>query len=257
MTHGAPRCRGLALAVAVLLVVAAAHAARAEGTCPCPEEKPPPPLWTGSAGVSYNATSGNTDTSGLGLDVTVNRQPTPWGLEIRALANRAETDGVKTAERYFGGLRGKRALGERNELFLGGSWSRDRFAGFDSRVVLEAGDTFKALLGPVHELSFDVGLTWTEEDPVAAEKDSFAGALLGAAYVWKFTDTASFRERVRFFPSFEDSSDWRLTSETAIEAAIAAEWALRVSYLYARDNVPPDGFGKDDSATAVSLVWKR
>lgn len=254
----AARARLVASLVAsIWALTIGAPAVRANDNCPCPEEKPPPPLWTGSAGLSYNATSGNTDTNSLGFTATVARQPTPWGLELTALVNHAESDGETTAERLFGGIRGKRAIGERNELFLGGSWGRDRFAGFDSRVVLEAGDTFKALLGPTHELSFDAGLTWTQEDLVDAEKDSFAGAILGLAYQWKITDTATFHERVRFFPSFENSSDWRVTSETAIDAALAAEWALRVGYLYARDNVPPTGFGKDDSATSVSLVWKR
>src|SRR3954469_15401992 len=111
-----------------LLLTVGSPGARAADTRPCPEEKPPPPLWTGSAGLSYNATSGNTDTSSLGFTATVARQPTPWGLELTALVNHAESDGETTAERLFGGIRGKRAIGEPNELFLGGSWGRDRFA---------------------------------------------------------------------------------------------------------------------------------
>ena len=69
--------------------------------------------------------------------------------------------------------------------------------------------------------------------------------------------TATFRERLLYFPNFDDSDDWRWRSETTLEAALAASWAIRVGYLYTRDNVPAPGFEKSDSSTSVSLVWKR
>lgn len=65
------------------------------------------------------------------------------------------------------------------------------------------------------------------------------------------------RERLIVYPSFEDSDNWRLRSETAIEAALAASWALRVGFLHTRDNLPPLGFEKSDSSTSVSLVYER
>jgi putative salt-induced outer membrane protein len=253
-----PRASGLAaVAVAFALSFANSVALAAQETCPCPPPAPPPPLWTGSVGLSYLATTGNTDTESLGLATTWSRQPTPWGMEISALVNRAEAQGVTTAERYFAGLRVKRALGERFELFGGLSYASDEFAGFDSRAILEAGGIWKTLLGPKHELAFDAGLTWTDEEPVVGEGIDYMGAVAGAAYAWKVTDAATFRERLVFYPNFETSDDWRIRSETSFEAAFAASWALRVGYLYLRDNLPAPGFGKSDGTTSVSVVFKR
>jgi putative salt-induced outer membrane protein len=241
----------------VVLALAGARAGSAQETCPCPPPPPPPPLWTGSLGLSYLATSGNTDTESLGFAVAWARQPTPWGLEISALANRAESDGETTAERYFAGLRGKRTLGESFELFGGFSYESNEFAGFDSRALVEAGGIWKVLTGPVHELAFDAGLTWTQESPVVGEEFDYLGAVAGAAYVWKISDVATLRERLLYFPNFDTSDDWRWSSETALEAAIAASWALRVGYLYTSDNLPAPGFEKADSTTTVSVVFKR
>ena len=193
----------------VALALVGAGAGLAQETCPCPPPAPPPPLWTGSVGLSYLATSGNTDTESLGFAATWARQPTPWGMEITALANRAESDGVTTAERYYGGLRGKRALGEAFELFGGLSYESNEFAGFDSRTLVEAGGIWKALVGPVHEFAFDAGLTWTQEAPVVGEDLDFMGAVAGAAYAWKITDAATLRERLLYFPNFDTSDDWR------------------------------------------------
>ena len=239
------------------LLFAAALPLAAEETCPCPPPPPPPPLWTGSLGFSYLATSGNSDNQTLGLAAALARLPSPWGLELTAAANRAESEGEKTAERVFAGLRGKRALGERWEAFGGLSWEQDEFAGFDSRTILEAGGLWKAVVTERHLLSFDAGLTWTSEDPIVGETlDSF-GALAGLDWTWKISKTASFRERLVGYPNFDESDDWRIRSETTLEAALAASWALRASYLFTRDNLPAPGFEKDDATTSVSLVWKR
>lgn len=230
----------------------------AQEPCPCPEPAPPPPpLWTGSLGFSYLATSGNSDSQTLGLTASLARMPTPWGLEISAAANSAETDGEKTAERILAGLRGKRAFGERWEAFGGLSWEQDEFAGFDSRTIVEAGGVWKAMVSDGHRLAFDAGVTWTSEDPVVGETlDSF-GALAGLDWVWRISNSATFRERLVGYPNFDESTDWRVRSETTLEAALASSWALRASYLFTRDNLPSPGFEKDDATTAVSLVWKR
>lgn len=254
------RCRLVTLAVVALapLSVALARVARAdEPSCPCPPAAPPTPLWTGSVGLSYLETGGNSDTRTLGLAAAFARQPTPWGVEIAARANRAESDGAKTAEKWFAGVRGKRALDARLGLFGGVSGERDRFAGFDSRVILEAGATWQALAGPAHELGFDAGVTHTTEDPVVGERDGTLGALAGLTYAWKISASATLRERLVVYPSFDDSKDWRARSETALEAALAQSWAVRLGYLYERDNRPQPGFEKTDTTATVSLVWRR
>ena len=240
-----------------LLVSAAAAAQEAPELCPCPPPEPPPPLWTGSVGFGYLGTSGNSESETIGLTAEFARQPTPWGLEIKALVNRAETEGVTTAERVLAGLRGKRALSERLQLFGGLSYEQDEFAGFESRFVAETGAIWRALTGPVHELDFDAGITWTDEEPVIGEGFDYMGAVGGLTWVWKFSSVASFRERLVVYPNFDESDDWRLRSETALEAALATSWALRVGFLFTRDNLPAPGFEKDDTTTSVSLVWKR
>ena len=255
--------RSRSVLVFLLLVAAPIAAARGQApapppeNCPCPPPPPPPPLWTGSLGVSYLATTGNTDTESFGLTADWVRTPTPWGVEIHALANRAESEGVTTAERLFGAVRGRRSLSERFEAFGGFSYEQNEFAGFDARLVVEAGVLWKAIQAARHELAFDAGLTWTEEEPVLGEKFDSFGALAGFAWVWKIGEHATLKERFLYFPNFDESDDWRLSSETALDAALATSWALRVGYLYTRDNLPAPGFEKEDGATTLSLVWKR
>jgi putative salt-induced outer membrane protein len=222
------------------------------------EENPPPdPNWTGSLGLAYLATSGNTDTRTFGLDFAMARKPTPWGLEITAAFNRAEENSVTTAERYLVGGRARRALGDRLELFAGLSGEKDEFSGFDMRTVVETGVTYKALLGPSHLLSFDVGLTWTDEDRTVPEPDvSYVGGVAGLAYEWKMSDNASLTERFLYYPNFDVTSDWRMSSETALQASLTNRLALKLGYEV-RYRHQPIGDNEDtDTATKVSVVAK-
>ena len=207
-----------------------------------------------SLGLAYLATSGNSDSSTFGLDLKLDQQTGPWGLETVASFMRAATDGELTAERYSVGVRGKRQVAERWQVFVGASGLKDEFAGLDSRLMLESGATFLALKNDTHELSFDAGVAWNREKQVTGGTESYMSGIAGARYQWTITETSAFTQRVVFLPSFDDSKDWRLESETALQAALSARTALKLAYQVRRDNRPVPGFKKTDTTTVASLV---
>jgi putative salt-induced outer membrane protein len=228
------------------------------------EEEEPEPAWVGSLGLSWVATSGNTDTSSIGADFALDRKPEPWGLSLIARGNRAEDQGAKTAENYLVSGRAVRALGARWEVFGGLAWARDPFAGFDSQSVASAGATYKAVESERHLLEFDGGLTYTWEDqisPVAPEPtlvtDSidFAGGLLGLTWDWKIGKTSKLTQRLVLLPNFDDTDDWRLNSLTAIEAAINEWLALRFGFDVRHRNQPIGNAEKTDTTSTASVVF--
>lgn len=207
-----------------------------------------------SLGLSYLATTGNSDTSTGGVDAKLTWTTAPWTVEGVASYLRADQDGATTAERTKAGVRGNRAMGAQWDLFAGLSGLMDEFAGIDMRAVAEAGVTYRYVEGPVHTLAFDVGGTWTRDDPVVGETDSFLGALAAARYAWKISETAELSERLAFYPSFEESDDWRIESDLAVQAALTSATALKLSYAVRHDNVPVASYKKTDTATSLSLV---
>jgi putative salt-induced outer membrane protein len=216
----------------------------------------PQPIWTGSLGLAYLATSGNSETSTFGLNFTTERKPTPWGLTITGRFNRNEDDGVLTAERYSLGGRARRALGERWELFGGLSAEKDEFAGFEMLLLAEAGVTYKALVGPKHHLSFDAGLTWTDENRIEPEPDvDFMGAVLGLDYEWKISDNSSIIQALDFYPNFDESSDWRLTSMTALQSAVNSWLAVKLGYEVRYRNQPIGDNDDTDTTSTASVVF--
>lgn len=219
------------------------------------EEEKPEPAWKSNIGLSYVATSGNSDTNTLGFDLKVERRPEPWGFEFLANFNRAEDNGDLTAERYYAGGRAMRSLSERWEVFAGLSGEKDEFAGFDLRALVEGGVTYHALLGPKHLLSFDGGLTWTDEDRIVPPDVSYFGGVAGLHYEWKISDTASLYERLLFYPNFDDSSDWRLSSDTGLQVSMTSLLAVKLGYELRYRNQPIGDADDTDTTTKASLVF--
>lgn len=219
-----------------------------------PEAAPAEPRWKGSVGLSFLSTSGNSDTQSLGSEAAFERVPDPWGFHIGANFSRVEENGEKTAERYYAQFRAERKLGERWSLFGGLSGERDRFAGFDLRAVVELGGSLRVLHGPKHELSFDGGLTWTSEDLSAGGSKDSPGGLLAADYAWQITKSAQWTDRLEYYPSFEDSDDWRLTYKAGLAADLTRRLALKVGYELRYDHQPVAGFEDTDTTFNTSLV---
>ena len=220
------------------------------------EEAEEEPIWKGSLGLAWVATSGNTDTSTFGLDFGLDRRPEPWGLSFVARGNRADDNGVLTAENYFAAGRAVRKLSERWEAFGGLQWSKDPFAGFDSLSVVSAGVTYIAVDNDRHLLTFDGGLAYTWEGRVPPEQDTdFAGGVFGLGWEWRLSDNAKLTERLIFYPNFDNSADWRLTSMTGLEASVNAWLALRLGLDIRQRNEPIGDAEKTDMTSTASVVF--
>jgi putative salt-induced outer membrane protein len=220
------------------------------------EESPPEPAWTGSLGLGWLATSGNSDTSSFGLDFGLDRKPEPWGLSFAARANRADNDGELTAENYFVAARAVRKINDRWEGFGGLQWSKDPFTGFDSQTIASAGATYIAISDDLQVLSFDAGLAYTWEDrvPPGGSIDYFGG-VLGLYWERKLGASSKLTERLMFYPNFDTSSDWRLTSVTGIEAAVNSWLALRFGFDLRYRNEPIGDAESTDTTSTASVVF--
>ena len=214
--------------------------------------------WTASVGFSYLSTGGNTDTSSLGLKLEATREPGPWGIELKALGDRADQDDQLTAERFYIGARATRALAAGPELFAGLSFEQDEFSGIDLRTIAEAGVSLTSIDTDEHKLVFDLGLTYTDEDRLAPDQDSDGlGAVLGLKYDRNINEHVSFSQAVTYFPNFEDSEDWRAESLTALTAALTEHFAMQLGYEIRHRNQPVGDREDKDTSAKASLVWKK
>jgi len=241
----------------LFLWLAAAGAALAQAPCPCPTPPAgPPPLWSGSAELSFLSTSGNTTTSSLGSGLEVDYKPAPWTVIFKAGYLRSSTDGVTTAEQLNASVKGIRDLTPRIDVYAGGGYLRNRFAGLNSFITGEGGAGYKILVGPVHTLRGELGLGYNREDRLVGGNRNYASARAGLGYKWEFSKTAAFTNDASYQRDFSDSENWIFSDKAAVAASLTATFSLKASYtlLYRHEPVPT--FKRTDTATAVALVAK-
>ncbi len=237
----------LAFAVLALWGVAGAVVAQ--------EAPPSPPSWSGEGGLSFIKTSGNSETSTFGATLKLFHDEGPWRIGISGGYLRSSDSDVKTAERTEGLLRAERGLGERFALYGQLSYLRNPFAGIDGEETLESGGLYKLARGPKHFLSTSAALAYTWQQRLApAEDRNVAGGRFAIAYKWQISPTADLTQDLDYLQSFDDSSDRRLTSKTAITAAINQVFAIKLgdSLFFYNDPVP--GKKKTDNTIYASIV---
>ena len=222
-----------------------------------PAEELPEPDWNFELGLSYLATSGNSDTSSGGFKAALVKDWDPWSLEAQAFYLRAEDEDETTVDRYGAGLSGARALNERWSLTAGWSGEKDRFSGIDFRSVLNFGIKWATVTSKRWTLESLAALTWTSESfDGDLPSNDYLGASVGVKSAWKLSESADLSTKMVYFPNFDESEDYRFEGDLALTASLSSSWALALGYQVRYDNLPVPGFEKTDTATTASLVLK-
>ncbi|HUQ53739.1 MAG TPA: DUF481 domain-containing protein [Gammaproteobacteria bacterium] len=213
----------------------------------------PPDPFVGGAALGYLSTSGNTEASSLNslLKITWDVDG-PWKHNWTALAIKASSNEVTTAEAYAAGYKATRDFSATSYLFFSGDWREDRFSGYDRQVTEAVGYGRRLLDTPRHMLALEGGVGAKQSDLITgAELDEaiVRGAL---DYLLTLSENASFNQRVLI----EQGDDNRYTESTsALKTRIVGNLALVLSYVIKSNSDVPVGIEKTDRFTALSLEY--
>ena len=220
---------------------------------------PPPPLWDVQIGASFVGTSGNSDTSSTGADFGLHRRWLVWQLESTASAVRSSDQGVSTAERYLGALRGQRKLTPIIGLTTGIKLERDQFSGMNFRSISDVGLSWALVRRAAWTLDGISAIALLHEDPtiVDAKRNSPIGVFQLLSRI-PLGPSGATTQRVTYYPDFKDTNAYRSEMELAVQAAMNSHFALKLGYLVRLSNAPVAGFEKTDTTTTASVVmnWK-
>jgi putative salt-induced outer membrane protein YdiY len=248
-THPFMMLKRLVWAIAMTLGIAAGSAAQ---TPP----KEPPPLWDAQVGGSFVGTSGNTDTSTIGADLSMNRRGAVWRVESTATAVRTTDRGLRTAERYLGAFRISRKLTSILGVTAGERAERDRLAGMDFRNILDGGLSWALVRTPGWTLDSVTALAWNHEEPLGGPDVDHPIGVLQALSRIPFGTGGDTTQRFTYFPDLRDATGYRSEAEVTAQAAINSRLALKLGYLWRYSNSPVPGFTKTDNTTTASVVLR-
>ena len=268
---------GTFLAAAILISIAAGAALAADGEAPG---------WYLDAELAQVMTSGNSETSTLGMGAKLRRLWTKSELTFTGGATSTESSLItrtatgtpmdfqvnedkvtaKTAELYY--VRGwyKYNFSPKFFAYTGADWLANRFAGIDSRflVAMGAGNTWKN----TENFKFDTfySFTYTFQEDVVKNpfiKTDFPGVRVGYTLDARLSGTTNFESRLIGDLNLDNSDDVRLDWYNALPVSISETLQLKpaIQLLWlnqpALTNVPLlDGAGVPTGDTVTTPLEK-
>lgn len=219
--------------------------------------------WTGEGAFNAGYTTGNTETTDIGLTLKLDREQGPWAVGLEASADFGETDGVETRNRWGLGFQLDRQINDKLYGFGRLSYEQDEFSGFESRAFVGAGLGYAVLEGERTQWSIE-GAPGLRIDEVAPTFDA-NGLLLtegtteesfsvrGASnFAHQFNDMVAFTNDTAV--TWADVST-QITNSAAITAQLTERISGRVSYDVRFDTDPPEGFEDTDTALKLGIVY--
>ncbi|MAP93990.1 MAG: hypothetical protein CMK07_03470 [Ponticaulis sp.] len=219
--------------------------------------------WTGEGSFSASASTGNTETTHVGLGLKLNYETGRWEYGLNTSADYGETDGSETENRFL--IAGNVDAQLRDRLFGYGqaSYEADEFSGFESRIFAGVGlgyDIFDSEKTK-WQIRGGPGIKIDEVRPVVTNgvvttpgetEESFS--VLGKSdFSYIFNENVSFTNATTGIYASEST---QFTNTTALTASLTNTLSARVSFDVRHDTNPPEGFEATDTTTKVSLVYK-
>jgi putative salt-induced outer membrane protein len=218
----------------------------------------PPPEWSGEGAFNAGFTTGNTETTDLGVALKLKHQGDNWIQSGELLADYGETDDVESRNRLFAAGQIDRIFDDRLSGYGRLTWERDEFSGFDNRWFAGLGMAWKAIDGDVTKWTIEGGPGYkidevraTLTDPASTEES--IGARAGSKFEHKFNDAVTLSNTTEAVYS---QASTQLLNVVALTANVWGNLSARVSLDVRHDTDPLEGFEATDTATKFSLVYK-
>ncbi len=205
-----------------------------------------------SIAFGYVGTTGNTDTDTFNTEVLLDITTENWLHKMKFQGLGSQENAQATAERYYFGNKSDYNLDENQYLFLKGSYTDDRFSGFEYQAAVSAGYGRHLIKNDRFELQGFGGLGYRENSIINGGSEGEVIVSLGEEFEWIISENAVFTQ------SFTtEIGDVRTTSilELGLETNIIGDITTKIAFQARSNSDVPVGREKTDTLTSVSLVY--
>ena len=223
--------------------------------------------WSGEGALSAGMTSGNTDTSDVGLSFDVDHVTGSWDYGFQGQFDYGKQDGEETRNRAFLGANIDYDIGERMFTYARGSYEVDQFTGFDSRSFVGGGLGYRFLgWEPVSWVIRGGPGVKVDEVKRVITTDDLGGALIIPAetvtsvavlgkskFEWALNDKVTLSDMTDIIYAEEST---QISNGLALTAQINGSLSARFGFDTRYDTNPPLGFESTDTATKIGVVYK-
>ena len=236
------RCPLFTVALVAVLVAGQSLAQDAE------EER----SYDASIALGYVATSGNTNTKSANAEILYTKRVARWTHSLKLQGLGSQENEVTSAERYYLEEKSDFALDDNQYLFARGSYSDDRFSGFDFQASVSTGYGRYLVRRDNFSLEAFGGVGYRENHIKDGETEGEVIFTLGQNLEWRISDNA------RLVQSFNSETGHELTIsrfEIGLESNIIDRIATKLAFQARNTSDVPEGNKNTDTQTSVSLVY--
>ena len=208
--------------------------------------------WDASISFGYVGTTGNTDTTTYNLEALLKYDTMRWTHNAKFQALGAQENDAARAERYYLEDKSDFNLDADQYLFGKGSYTDDRFSGFEYQAAFSTGYGRYLLMNDTFNLQGFGGVGYRQNDIINAGSEGEVILSLGENFAWEISDSSSLIQSV----TSEIGDELTVTRfEIGLESNIIDRIATKINFQARNTSKVPLGNKKTDTQTSVSLVY--
>ncbi len=217
--------------------------------------------WSGEASLTGSNTTGNTDTTDVGLGLKLKKDGDVWRHKFKALVDYGEVDGAQNRQRFSLGYQIDRDVNERLYLYGNADYYNDDFGAFQQGYFIGGGAGYKVILPEPVGWNLEGGVGFRSQEsqgptppallPLSVTDNEVA--LRGFSdFDYKFNDNVAFYNDTEIIWSSSDTYIW---NEVGITATLAGNLAARASFRVDHHTDAPIGTENTDTVTRFGIVY--
>jgi len=217
--------------------------------------------WTGEASLTGSKTTGNTETTDLGLGLKLDKTSDVWRHKFKALIDYGKNDGQKNKQRLALGYQIDRDVNERLYVYGNADYFNDDFGAFQTGYFVGTGLGYKAILPEPVSWNLEGGLGYRSQKtqgpvapallPLSVTENELA--LRGFSDLdWVLNDNVSAYNDTEIIYSKSDTYIW---NEVGLTATLAGNLAARASFRVDYHTDVPLGTENTDTVTRFGVVY--
>ena len=209
-----------------------------------------PESWSGEARLGVRHDGGNSDRQDYTLGLKAERALATWGFDGELAYAYSEVDGAVGRDEILASAQIDREAGARWTFYANTEFRRDALSGFDYTALAGAGAGYRVYAREDLAWTLEAGPAVRIVAPETGDESYEAALDLGSDFEVSLTDSVRFTSETSALIAETSRAEQRF----ALDTALGALWALRLSYQYTYEFEPEPGFENADSRTDLEIV---
>lgn len=213
--------------------------------------------WSGEASLTGSQTTGNTETTDVGLGLKLAKDGDVWRHKFNASADYGRAAGSTNKQRFVLGYQIDRDISERLYAYANANYFNDDFGAFEDGYFLGTGLGYEVILPAPIGWNIEAGLGYRSQTAqslagIAGPTTNELAGRLGSDFDWTLNDNVSLYNDSELVYSKSDTNIW---NEFGLTATLTGRLAARASFRVDHHTDVPLGREKTDTIIRFGLVY--